>query len=120
MERLFFKIMIFTLFLVGCSNRSDTQDEVLVWDPLDVYMVNHITRIHRIVIDRETWADVMIKYTNETITVKFSDAVINSSDGDILTVLDFGSNSQDFIRNDYMTFLSKLHAYLTLNPVKKR
>lgn len=120
MERLLFKIMILILFLAGCSKSSDLPEKVSRWDPLDVYMVNHITRIHRIMIEKEEWADVAVQYTNTTITVKLSDDIVTSSDGTILTILNFKSNPQEFSRDDYMIFLSKLHAYLTLNPVKKK
>lgn len=120
MARLLFKIIIPLLFLVSCSDSSETQGEAARWDPLNVYMVNHISRVHRIIFDKEVWADVTVTYTNSTVTVTLADKIVDSSHGEILAVLNFKSNPQEFVRNDYMTFLIKFHAYLTINPIKAK
>ncbi|MCU0858903.1 MAG: hypothetical protein MUC65_10935 [Pontiellaceae bacterium] len=120
MERLLFTLIASVLLLTGCSKPADSQENVSRWDPLNVYMVDHISRVHRIDFSRDIWSDVSVHYSNQTVTVKLSDEVVNSREGEILAILNFQTNPQEFSRDNYMTFLNKFHAYLTLHPVKKK
>lgn len=118
MERLLFTLIFGLLLLSGCSKPADPQQEVSRWDPLNLYMVDHISRVHRIMFSPDAWGDVSVYYTNQMVRVELSDNILRRG-GDILTVLNFHSNPQEFSRDDYMTFLNKFHAYLTIHPVKK-
>ena len=123
MERLFLLLIIFSvLFAPGCSDKTgaDEQQQKSSWDPLDVFMANHIRTAHRLYIGTESLNDLIIEYDEDQLIVRFSDSMIEQTEGQIYDVFDFPATGLEIGKKEYLVFLTKLHAYLTINPIKRK
>ena len=124
MQRLFLLLLILVVLLTpGCrdkkqSGQSEEQDSS--WDPLDVFMVHHIRNAHRLYIGVEPYNDLIVEYDGEMVLVKFSESMNEQTDGQIHEVFNLPQTGWQMEEKDYLIFLMKLHAYLTLNPVKRK
>ena len=123
MERLFLLLVIFAvLFMAGCSDKTDSdeqQQQASSWDPCDVFMANHIRTAHGLYIGTESLNDLIIEYDGDQLVVRFSDSMAEQTGGQIYDVFKFPDTGQEMGKNEYLVFLTKLHAYLTINPVKR-
>lgn len=124
LERLFLLLIILaTLFLPGCSDKAnpdEQQQQRHSWDPLDVFMANHIRTAHRLYIGAESFNDLIIEYDGDRLAVCFSDSMVEQTGGQIYDVFKFPDTGQEMEKKEYLVFLAKLHAYLTINPVKRK
>jgi hypothetical protein len=124
MQRLFLLLLISLVLLTpGCRDKEQSgqlKEQKSSWDPLDVFMVHHIRNAHRLYIGVEPSNDLIVEYDGELVLVKFSETMIEQTDGQIHEVFNLPETGQQMEENDYLVFLMKLHAYLTLNPVKRK
>jgi hypothetical protein len=125
MERLFLLLVIFAVLLMpGCSDKADSneqQQQSSSWDPLDVFMANHIRAAHSLCIGTEPLNDLIIEYDGgELLVVRFSDSMVEQTEGQIYDVFKFPDTGQEMGKKEYLVFLTKLHAYLTINPIKRK
>jgi len=123
LERLFLLLItIALLFVPGCSDKTDPneQQQSHSWDPLDVFMANHIRTAHRLYIGAESFNDLIIEYDGDRLAVWFSDSMVEQTGGQIYDVFKFPDTGQEMEKKEYLVFLTKLHAYLTINPIKRK
>jgi hypothetical protein len=121
MQRLLLLLLILAVLLtLSCRNKENPgQSKSSSWDPLDVFMVHHIRNFHRLHIGVEPYNDLIVEYDGERVLVQFSESMTEQTDGQIHEVFDFPETGQQMEKEGYLVFLMKLHAYLTLNPVKR-
>ena len=122
MQRLLLLLLILAVLSTsGCRNKENPgQSKNSSWDPLDVFMVHHIRNFHRLHIGVEPYNDLIVEYDGELVLVQFSESMAEQTDGHIYEVFNFPETGQQMEEEDYLVFLMKLHAYLTLNPVKRK
>jgi len=107
----------------GCRDKEQpgqSKEQNSSWDPLDVFMVHHIRNAHRLYIGIEPYNDLIVEYDGELVLVQFSESMTEQTNGQIHEVFNFPETGQKMEEKDYLVFLMKLHAYLTLNPVKRK
>jgi hypothetical protein len=123
MQRLLLPLLILVVLLMpGCRDKEQSgqsKQQSSSWDPLDVFMVHHIRNAHRLYIGTEPYNDLIIEYDGELVSVQFSESMTEQTDGQIHEVFNLPETGQQMGKEDYLVFLMKLHAYLTLNPVKR-
>jgi len=123
MQRLLLLLLILAVLLTpGCRDKKQpgqSKQQNSSWDPLDVFMVHHIRNFHRLHIGVEPYNDLIVEYDGERVLVQFSESMTEQTDGQIHEVFNFPETGQQMEREEYLVFLMKLHAYLTLNPVKR-
>jgi hypothetical protein len=61
-----------------------------------------------------------VGYDGERVLVRFSESMTEQTGGQIYEVFNFPETGQLMEKEEYLVFLMKLHAYLTLNPVKRK
>ena len=124
MQRLFLLLLILVVLLTpGCREKKQSgqsKEQGYSWDPLDVFMVHHIRNAHRLHIGTESYNDLIIEYDGELVLVRFSESMTEQTDGQIHEVFNLPRPGQEMEKKNYLIFLMKLHAYLTLNPVKRK
>ena len=124
MQRLLLLFLILALLLTpGCRDKEQTgqsEQQNSSWDPLDVFMVHHIRNAHRLYIGVEPYNDLIVEYDGEMVLVQFSESMTEQTNGQIHEVFNLPQTGQQMKEKDYLVFLMKLHAYLTLNPVKRK
>jgi len=122
-QRLLLLLLILVVLLTpGCRDKEQSgqsKEKNSSWDPLDVFMVHHIRSAHRLHIGIEPYNDLIIEYDGELVLVQFSESMTEQTDGQIHEVFNLPQIGQQMEKKDYLVFLMKLHAYLTLNPVKR-
>ena len=123
MQRLFLLLLISSVLLTpGCRDKKQNgqlKQQDSSWDPLDVFMVHHIRNAHGLHIGVEPYNDLITEYDGELVSVQFSESMTEQTDGQIYEVLNLPETGQQMEKEDYLIFLMKLHAYLTLNPIKR-
>jgi len=123
MQRLLLLLLILIVLLTpGCREKNpsgQSKQQNSSWDPLDVFMVHHIRNAHRLHIGTESYNDLIIEYDGELVLVQFSESMTEQTDGQIHEVFNLPQTGRQMEKKDYLVFLLKLHAYLTLNPVKR-
>jgi len=124
MQRLLLLFLILALLITpGCRNKKQhgqSNEQNSSWDPLDVFMVHHIRNAHRLYIGFEQYNDLIVEYDGELVLVKFSESMNEQTDGKIHEVFNLPETGLKMEEKDYLVFLMKLHAYLTINPVKRK
>ena len=85
-----------------------------------MFMVHHIRNAHRLYIGAEPYNDLIVEYDGELVLVKFSESMNEQTDGKIHEVFNLPETGLKMEEKDYLVFLMKLHAYLTINPVKRK
>ncbi len=83
-------------------------------------MVHHIRSAHRLYIGIEPYNELIVEYDGELVLVQFSESMTEQTDGQIHEVFNLPETGQQMEEKEYLVFLMKLHAYLTLNPVKRK
>ena len=124
MQRLFLLLLIsLVLLAAGCRDKKQSgqsNEQNSSWDPLDVFMVHHIRSAHRLYIGAEPYNDLIVEYDGELVLAQFSESMDEQTNGQIHEVFNLPETGQKMEEKDYLVFLMKLHAYLTLNPVKRK
>lgn len=124
MQRLLLLLLVLVVLpTLGCSDKEksgQSEEQGSSWDPLDVFMVHHIRSAHRLHIGVEPYNELIVGYDGGLVLVQFSESMTEQTDGQIHEVFDLPETGQQMEKKDYLVFLMKLHAYLTLNPVKRK
>ncbi len=123
MERLFILFIVFAILLMpACSKQTNAdgqQKGSSSWDPLDVFMSNHIRITHNFSLGSEAFNDLIIEYDGGPVKVQFSDTLVMQTKGQINKIFKFTDTGQEMSKEKYLIFLTKLHAYLTINPISR-
>ena len=124
MQRLLLLLLILVVLSTpGCRDKEQlgqSKQQNSSWDPLDVFMVHHIRSAHGLYIGIEPYNELIVEYDGELVLVQFSESMTEQTDGRIHEVFNLPETGQKMEEKDYLVFLMKLHAYLTLNPVKRK
>jgi hypothetical protein len=123
MQRLLLLLLVLIVLLTpGCREKEpsgQSKQQSSSWDPLDVFMVHHIRNAHRLHIGIEPSNDLIVEYDGKLVLVMFSESMTEQTEEQIHEILNLPPTGQQMGKKDYLIFLLKLHAYLTLNPVKR-
>lgn len=117
-------LILLCLIGVGCGNKppaaKDSLEVSANWDPSKAYMAQHIGKLHKVIIGEGFGAGVHItvNYEDEEVWVLLSDDIQARTENEIGQVLKFTGNEQYMSREDYLSFLNQLHAYLTVSPIE--
>jgi hypothetical protein len=124
MQRLLLLFLILALLLTpGCRNKKQlgqSNQQNSSWDPLDVFMVHHIRTAHKLYIGAEPYNELIVEYDGKLVSVRFSESMTEQTSGQIYEVFNLPETGQQMEKEEYLVFLMKLHAYLTINPVKRK
>ena len=108
--------MVIIFFGLGCVNNKDGGPGA--WDPSDVFMSRHIRTAHGVILRNDVGADIMVQRKDKKVSIVFTERFIKKAGEDIVWVLGLGGVECVMSRKEYLSFLNKLHAYLTVTPVR--
>lgn len=118
MDRLQIAVSVILLIALmsGCAPQSATNQANK--GPEDISMARHICTAHGVWIDGEAPADIIVKKTNDMISIHLSTDFLKRTPSDCLPILRFQQPDKIVSKSEYRQFLDQLHAYLLLTPIQ--
>jgi hypothetical protein len=110
-----FVLTILILCAQGCGKTGSFPGDAK--GPESVYMARHITRAHGVSIGREEDSDIQVSQLEDgIISVRFNPKFYESLRPEAFFVLRIDKTEAKFTKEEYISFLGMLHAYLMLSP----
>ena len=96
----------------GCGQRVTHEEHT--HDHGHSHMIEHIAEGHGIQIGSETNADIVVTRGSNTVSVVFTEHLLEKIPGDCLPVLRFSGPKKEMTEQELGQFLNDLHDYLML------
>lgn len=89
------------------------------WCPAHVYMARHISHVHDVTIATNMPADFLVSRMSESVRIISTLDAPQHTRERIQHAVGMSSATTELSRVEYETFLSRLHAFLTLTPIDR-
>jgi hypothetical protein len=97
--------------LTGCAAQNSAPVA-----PENVYMARHITNVHGVKIGPYEDADIMVERREGKIRVVFNAKFYKTLPPQIFYILRIDGKETEMTKEEYISFLGSLHAYLMITP----